>query len=455
MKEQAIQAGFARVNVTATQPTPLGGYGNTSKRLHKNVLDGMFITALALRDEDGETVLLLSGDALHLKSNLVNTLAETLAPEGIRRTHIILSATHSHSETMIDNDDPELPYMNEYRALYARKLEEVCRRALADLRPCEVYSGTVQTCGMNFVRHYIQENGAVCGDGFGSPKASPIVGHTSEVDPSMHIIRFARGEFEDIIFVNWRGHATKTGGGKKYNLSADYPMAMRMRIEQKLLCHAVFFQGACGNVNTQSRIPAEKNTEDYLLFGSQLAQYVIDAVEGGVLEKRKTAGLRTVQVIHHARLNVPTEREIELSRKVQKVWVETNDRKLAVAAGDPAVIHSPYHANSVMLRSRLTGPYDLELNAVAMGEIAFLSAPNELFCGYVREVTEASPFATTAYLGLANDYRGYVPSAKAYDHGCYEADCTRCAKGTGEEIADCFTAMLKELKAQLDAEEAG
>ena len=51
----------------------------------------------------------------------------------------------------------------------------------------------------------------------------------------------------------------------------------------------------------------------------------------------------------------------------------------------------------------------------------------------------------TFVLTCANDGVGYIPSAYGYHHGCYEADCTRIAPGTGEELVTEYLQLLGNL----------
>ena len=47
-----------------------------------------------------------------------------------------------------------------------------------------------------------------------------------------------------------------------------------------------------------------------------------------------------------------------------------------------------------------------------------------------------------------NDYHKYIPSERAFDHGCYEVDSRLYPKGTAEQLAQ----TLVELLSQEDAE---
>lgn len=442
MEEKAVvRVGFARVDVTPRESVPLAGYGNTSMRMSQNVLDALCVTCVAITDDAGDTVLLITADLTTVHTEVVDKVRKALEEDGIPQDHVILSATHTHSAPDLWNN--AVPYIPKYREFLADGIIRGARLALADQKTAQMASGTINTHKMNFVRHYRMGDGTYAGDNFGSFKDSPIADYATPADPAMHLIRFQREGGKDVVLVNWRAHPHKTGGSKKYDVSADFVAPFRETVEKALDCHVAFFQGASGNINHSSRIPEDKTTTDYVLYGQQLAQVALEGLaqaKPGKLEK-----ILTKQVICNGKTNRPDEETLANAKMIQEMWVSGNDRVACVAAGKPLGIRSPYHANAIVYRSTLSETLDLELNAIAIGDIAFLSAPNELFDSYCAEVTRKSPYRTTMILCLANGYRGYIPSKFGYEYTCYESDCSRFAPGTGELVADTFLETLKSL----------
>ncbi len=445
MNNKTFSVGFARVDATPTQSVPLDGYGNPGMRMSNRILDGIFITSVALRDENGKTALFITADYSTMTVNFHDRLAEDIKDLGISADCIVISATHTHSGPSLGTVDA-CDYMPEYIELVHKKLEDAARASVADLKPAEIYSGTTYTKGMNFVRHYRLEDGTYAGDNFGHFERSPIADYATKADPAMHIVKFVRTGGKDVYVINWRAHAHKTGGQKKYDLSADFPLTMRNSIEEKTGALAAFFQGASGNINHQSRIPEDRNTTDYVLYGKQLAQYVIDAENNGMLKKRPTGDIKSTKTVYSAKTAIPTKEQLENAKIIRKLWVETNDRLLCVEKGEPLGIRSPYHANAILGKATLPPAIGLDLYGFSVGDVAFLSAPDELFDTYCKQVTDDSPFATTMIFCLANGYMGYIPSAFGYDYTCYESDCGRYVRGTGEAVAACFTEMLEKMK---------
>lgn len=60
-------------------------------------------------------------------------------------------------------------------------------------------------------------------------------------------------------------------------------------------------------------------------------------------------------------------------------------------------------------------PIDVELQAIAVGPVALLGHPFELFNAYGRQIRERSLFPITFVLGYCNDYLGYLPGSEDFD----------------------------------------
>ncbi len=62
----------------------------------------------------------------------------------------------------------------------------------------------------------------------------------------------------------------------------------------------------------------------------------------------------------------------------------------------------------------------MEVQALAIGDLAIVSAAAEPFVATGMAVKAASPFARTFFAGYTNGCVGYVPTADAYPHRGYE-----------------------------------
>jgi neutral ceramidase len=93
---------------------------------------------------------------------------------------------------------------------------------------------------------------------------------------------------------------------------------------------------------------------------------------------------------------------------------------------------------------------DVEVSALAVGEVAIAGFPCELFSAFGARTRASSPFADTLVAELANGWHGYVPTPEAFAHGGYEPRfgyTSRLAPGAGDAMADAAIALLRQLAA--------
>ena len=64
---------------------------------------------------------------------------------------------------------------------------------------------------------------------------------------------------------------------------------------------------------------------------------------------------------------------------------------------------------------RADEPARVEIQAIAVNDIAVVTNPFELFNGAGRRIKEGSPFGTTIAAAYANDYAGYLPESEDMD----------------------------------------
>ena len=441
--------GFGRRDISPKEPQPLAGYGNCTLRMPDQIVkDPLYTTCIAISDEEGSTVLIFTMDLIHHGDRSVKAIREKLEQElGIPGSRIMLQGTHTHSAP--DLWASPLECMDRYLVQVVEACLEAAKEALADRSEAEIYYGSVETVNLNFVKHYqnTTPEGEIkyFGDNFGVNVIDETTRHITEVDPTMHILKILRKDKKDIIMANWRAHATLTGGLRKAEVSADFPGAFRKVMEEKLGCLFAFHQGAAGNLNASTRIPEELRTRDYLLHGQFLAEHALEGLKN--MKKLPGGPVRIKNYTMMGKVDHSEDYRIEDAKKVLAVWIETSDYAAVREVAAPLGIRSPYKASAIVRRYNGPQELDVELNTITVGqELAFVTAPNELFDTISVMVEEGSPYAQTLTLGYCNAYRGYIPSKLGYEYTCYESDATWFEPGIGEKIAEQFISMLKEMK---------
>ena len=440
----ALKVGYGRVDITPTESIPLGGYGNSDTRLSTGYLDPLYLTCIAFTDSDNNTILLFGQDLLGANAKWTKPARQAIASAtGIPADHIAFSGTHTHSAP---DSTAEHPATEAFTKNYPQYALEAAQAALKDQAPASLYYGSTTVEGMNFIRHYLLENGTYAGSNFGDFNSAPIKEHAEANDPEMQILKIDRVDEKkkDILVMNWQAHPCFTdGGGNGTNLSADFIGAARDYVEEKTGCHFSYFTGAAGNHNAVSKIKSEMHNLTCQEYGAKLGQAMIDAL--GTLTKAQDGPVKSTQLIYKAPRNQADVDKLAEAQEVMEVYEKQGSNAAFVRARELG-LSSRFHASSIISRAGNLTPVSLELNAFSIGSCSFIFAPFELFAATGRDLKENTPFDQTFICTCAINSLGYMPSESAYEYGCYESDTSRYEKGTAEKVRDTYLDMLKELQ---------
>ena len=424
-----LQAGFGRADVSPLAPAPMGGYGDSDTRLSSSIMDPTYATCVAIKQGD-ETFLFFTVDAIACKDDIANRLRDSIKGElGIPQENIIIGATHTHSGA-------------DWNGATSSGCLKAAKDALADLAPATMSAGTTKLENMNFVRHYLMNDGTYYGSNFGSTE-SGFKAHALDVDNELSLIKLTRADKKDILMINWQAHPASAARQQDYNgISADFVGYLRQKVELEAGVHVAYYTGASGNVNPRSHIDGETpaSSATYQSYGATLGAMVIDAmaqlqdVDSSVT---KTAKNKYVVEIDHSWDHMAAE-----ASKVVGVWKQQGleaGHKLAREYG----FSSAYHANAITSRSIYKGEQTKTLTAVRLGAVAFINNDYEMFCDHGEYVKENSPFDVTFVITGCS---GYIANEAAYDYRSYESDTSPYVRGTGEKLAEEMARLLNTMK---------
>jgi len=450
MKQTNLKVGFGRKDMTPAYSVPLAGYGRTAQRMSQGWYTRLYATCIAITDEQDKTILFYTVDLIRSIQTWTDEVRRRVTEAtGVPGEAIMISAIHTHSAPDIGVEIKEdHPYYEQYmQVLTQAAIDAMTDRAVT--RTARM--GTKDVPGMNFVRHYVTTDGEVIGDNFGDPTGKTFAGHTMPNDPQMQLLQLCREGKPDVLLVNWQGHptvgstgATESGKLLRPFLGADYIDPFRTHIEKTTDCLVAFFQGASGNLNSRSRIPQEVAPDNVFEFGEQLADRALEALP--TLTEAYVGSLQTRRYHYAGKWDHSEDTMIGEAREIRELWLKTGDAKLCREEGKKYGIHSGYHAGFIINRYNAGEDYEMELNAVGLGDFSFVTAPYEMFCNNAQTVKAETPFRMTFVLTSANSGAGYIASEAAFDHGCYEVDNRKFGRGTAEKAVTHFLEMLKDMK---------
>lgn len=439
----SLQAGFGRASIMPKASVPLAG-GDWTKRYSTGEMDDLSITCVALHQQD-KTILLYTMDLITATDNFVDPTKATVSKAtGVPQENILLNATHTHSAPAIRND---FDGVVEYRELFFKAAVQAATDAIADLAATEVYYGSAMTEGMAFVRHYLLSDGSYAGSNFGNFENGEILGHSTEADGELQLVKLMRKDKKDILLMSFPAHATFNGGSAQTKLSADFPGITRAYVEEHADVLAAYFIGAAGDQISRSNIEGEGRfqKDEYRPYGEALGKYAVDAMDDLVKMKNAEMALSTVTFTGKSNKE-KVEKFLEAKDVVAVAREYGVSAPETIAAARENGFSSYYEANAVKNRVSAPPTRSMELRAMKLGTLGFVFAPYEMFSTQGMYIKDNADCDMTFIVTNSEGDMGYIPSKKGIEIGSYEACVSDFEPGTAETLAEEFVKLLDVAK---------
>ncbi len=427
-----LQVGYGKVCITPKSPVALS---SSDQPTYTAVYEDVYITCIALRDDQNNTVLMFTTDISYTSaSNQTGIIRGVSKETGVPESNISYSCTHNHSGL-----DPSGTVMT----LLKNSANEAAAAAIADLSPATLEIGTCYPEGFNFLRHYQTNDGHWVGDNYYSPTGSQAATAERLPDNAMQLMHFVRQDKQSVLLLNWQAHAVYTY--KMEYLCTDFVGSLRDEVAAKTGALVAYFQGAAGNLNPWSNLGDNKfehSLKGVTEYGTALAQYPIEAMAS--LSPVDATGISIAENAFTANVRRDSSDVVLAASAYRQVREGGGTHTEAIEAAG-GLIHGDQGAEYVSHRSRLAGSNEIRQRVVRLGDVAFVIAPYEMFDDTGVYIKENSPFEMTFILGYTNGREGYMPSAACIAHGCYEYEGSCFEAGTAEALADEYLQLLKEL----------
>lgn len=387
-----LQVGYSRTDISPETSVPLRGYGDTKNRMSTEVTEPLGAACTAFTDESGNTILLFHLDLCNSNAEIMDPIRRSISKKlDIPVTQILVTATHTHSAP--DYDYTEISGVARYQDLLRERMIQAAQEAMDDRKNATMYTATAYPEDLNWIRYYNLSDGTYGSGGLSGGVTR--VSHLRETDNQLQMVKFVREGGKDVVLVNWQGHPHRDGGDTKTNVSADIVGSMRTFVEENMDCLFAYFTGASGNVNNHSYLDGVTTTADYVEHGQALGQYVLDA------------------------------------------------QFTQVSAGPVKAANQIYIADH---KNEDEEKISVPMFVFSIGDIAFATAPYEMFDTSGQAIKEGSPYTMTFVATCANASCGYFPTEFAYSASqCYEVSVSRVAQGTAEIMETEYVRMLTEL----------
>jgi hypothetical protein len=392
-----FQAGVARVKITPPTPFWMSGY---AARTHpsEGVVQDLWAKALALRDAEGQQVVLVTTDLIGLPRAISDEVAARVQAQfRVLRPQLVLSASHTHCgpavrknlAVLYDFSDEDRRRVDAYGAELVDHLVEVVGAALKDLAPARLSVG----------------HGAV---GFAVNRREPTpegvkigVNPAGPVDHDVPVLKLTamNGSLRAVLF-GYACHNT-TLGADFYEIGGDYAGFAQAELERSQPGAIALFVMLCGG----DQNPNPRGTLDLARqHGQALAAEVGRALAKALLPVRPP--IRSALEVISLDFASHTRAAFEAERTNPDRFRQRRAR-LMLAAYDEGrpVRDTPYPVQAVRLGRELT----------------LLALGGEPVVDYALRVKRELAGENLIVAGYCHDVMGYIPSRRVQQEGGYEA----------------------------------
>lgn len=399
--------GVSRVVITPPEPVWMAGYASRTKPAEGKASD-LFVRGMALRDESGNTGLVLTLDLVGIDADTSARWSSAIAKEHkLARKAMVLACSHTHCGPVVGSTlrdmypvtDADRQASARYETFLEGQVLQAARQALADLRPARL-SWHTGTCGFAVNRRNNPE-----------AQVEKLRAESTLKGPVDHGVpvlaaRDPEGKPRAVLF-GYACHATTMGFQQWYG---DWPGEACAMLEKNIRQErgdeqgvALFLAGCGADQNPLPRRRIELAVE----YGNQLARSVQEAQNRPGIPVKGALKMAWDQV--DLPLEAPPGRDTLLDQEMSKdKAVAARARRLLAQlnAGQP-----------------LPTAYPAPVQAWAVGDshgLVFL--PGEVVVDYALRLPKELPDRTWWAGSYANDVMAYIPSRRVRKEGGYEGE---------------------------------
>ncbi len=394
-----MRAGLAKVVITPERSIWLSGYANRTKPSEGKLHD-LYAKALAVADDDGNRMVLVTADILGFTRELSDAIAERATKQyGLSRDQLMLNASHTHTGPVVRGnlvgayqlDAEQATRIYEYSQFLQDRILWLIGQALKDMSLAKLSLGHGSgTFAMN--RREVTATGAIK---IGLNQKG-VVDH----DVPVLMIETKRERLRGVVF-GYACHNT-TLTGEHYQLSGDYAGFAQIELENKHPGTVAMFVMGCGadiNPNPRSSLPIAQQ------HGASLAEVVDKVLEGkmsGMDGNVKTAFDRVMLPF----ATPPSKAEFEQRLTDTNVFKKKHAERMLARLIRDGKLPTEY-------------PYPIQIFQIGK-DFTLIGLAGEVVTDYALRLKQELGTEGLWVAGYTNEVMAYIPSARMFSEGGYE-----------------------------------
>ena len=431
-----FQAGVARVNITPPMPFWLSGYASRTNPA-TCVRHELFAKALALADDRGGKVVIVTADLIGFPRELSDDIAARVAKQhGLARSQLLLNASHTHYgpvlrtglSVMFNFDGAELDRVGVQTRKLGDDIVALVGAALADLAPAQLACGH-GTAGFAMNRREKATAGVKLGENPNGP-----------MDHDVPVLRITApdGKLRAVLFA-YACHGT-TLSGKFNEVDSDFGGYAQRALEQAHPGATALYMVLCaGDQN-----PKPRGEYEYVEQHGRELTGAVESVLAGDLKSvhppiRTAHAVARLDFAEHTRAQF--EQEAAGRPKPDKFKQRRANLMLAAYDKGQPVRQLPFQAQALRFGADLT----------------LLALSGEVVVDYALRAKREFPGENLTVAGYCNDVSSYIPSLRVLREGGYEPESSMIYYGQpgpfSEKVEEQVFAAIHQVLRQAGAGE--
>lgn len=380
--QQMVAVGCAARVIEVPLFAELYGYGPFLGRRNRGVRDPLRCRAASFR-HNGQRVLVLANDLVTMSRSGAWEIRRGIAAEAdIAPDAILVCGSHTHSGPTVSRGIGWGELHQGFRAGWIETAIAVGLAAIADEEPVQLTIGRsplLARLGVNRVEA-------------GGP-----------TDPEIRWLQAKRPSGETKLLLHNHGMHGVVFGPAMLLVSADWPgVATHAIVERGLAEHALFLQGAAGNVNTD---PCCRNQADGEPELQRIAASYVDSLAAGLADAKpmgtETVGFAMREVLFPTKPCTPAS----LRQSAATLTELHPDRRYLIQRLEEMALYVE-NGGSLDVKG--------DLQVLRIGDTAIHSVPGEPFLQVGQEIMQRSPAAFPLVASLANSNCRYFPTPETF-----------------------------------------
>ena len=453
-----LRAGFAEVDITPELGLPMAGM--IGAPLATGVKWPLF-GRVAVFNDGRQQVAVVSLDLVSLMPSTVKRLRLAMAANGdLAPTNVMIACSHTHRgphTSHLMEVDADFAYLD----LLQDRIVASARAALASLRPVRLRVGNAHAPGWTFNRRPIYRGEQV---GTHGPEGIPdFVRMEGPADAELQVLTATDSQGRIVGgLVNYACHTTVMVSEPVF--SADFAGALTAELARRHGGIFCFLQGAAGQLSPDDPSkPAADNhgSEHAQRMATALADKADEALAEGQLISDPSLRIKSTW------LRIPQRKASQEQAKLARWYLEKAPADLDQREftrrmyGHDYTFYQDIPEVQEWFAREAIGMWEwqrrtdlrefverVEVQAIAIGDVAVVGFPAEMFTEFGLRTKKESPFRQTLIVELANGWFGYVPTLDAFAHGGYEPRFgyhSRLAPEAGDRMTDAALRLLRRL----------